>query len=119
MRGRQEPIEARFWQFVDKSGDCWVWTGARNKAGYGRFGQGGDTRMVYAHRASYELHYGPVPTGMFVCHTCDNPSCVRPDHLFVGTRGDNMRDAHQKGRVDLSYVAKHPRPGRRKSVDIR
>lgn len=113
-KGVREPAETRFWRFVDKSGECWEWVGARNKAGYGHFAMGAEGQVVLAHRASYELEHGTIPKGMFVCHHCDNPSCVRPDHLFAGTRSDNMRDAQQKGRVDMSYVASFPRPGGRK-----
>jgi hypothetical protein len=80
---------------VDMTGDCWVWT-KHKAAGYGRFGAEG--KEHYAHRASYEIHNGPIPEGMQVCHTCDNPACVKPEHLFLGTARDNMRDKTKKGR---------------------
>jgi hypothetical protein len=118
MRGKREPIADRFWQFVDKSGDCWLWTGCTNGK-YGRIGDGKSSRTKLAHRASYEMHFGPIPKGLWVLHRCDTPACVNPDHLFLGTRADNMKDAHEKGRIDLSYVARHQRPKARKSVDIR
>lgn len=89
----------RFWSKVDRSPDCWVWTGAvndRNRPSYGRIRIDGRTR--YTHRLSWEMHHGPVPAGMEVCHTCDNPPCVRPDHLFLGTTSDNQQDACRKGR---------------------
>jgi hypothetical protein len=87
-----------FWEKVNKSGDCWEWTAARNKFGYGLFGVTGSRKMIVAHRWSYIEENGPIPKGMCVCHRCDNPSCVRPDHLFLGTRADNNRDKKSKGR---------------------
>jgi len=89
-------LEERFWSKVDKSGDCWVWTAATFKGGYGQF-RASKTR-VSAHRFSYELVKGPIPDGMGVCHTCDNPPCVNPDHLFAGDQGVNLRDCTDKGR---------------------
>lgn len=82
----------------DESG-CWIWTGAMRKSGYGAFGFGRATD--YAHRASFRLFVGEIGEGLYVCHKCDNPKCVNPDHLFVGTAKDNMRDASEKGRVRL------------------
>lgn len=76
---------------------CWEWTGARHSAGYGR------RSHVNMHRASYERFVGPVPPKHEVCHACDNPPCVNPAHLWVGTHGDNMRDMCAKGRQN------HPR----------
>lgn len=64
--------------------------------GYGQIMQFG--KMLAAHRVSFELHYGPIPLGMFICHSCDNPSCVNPEHLFIGTNKDNQQDAISKGR---------------------
>lgn len=91
-------IEDRFWARVDiTSGTCWVWLGA--KAGrYGRFSLGRRRVGEYAHRWSYEHHNGPIPSGLFVCHRCDNPACVRPDHLFVGSARVNQHDMYAKGR---------------------
>lgn len=88
-------IYERFWSHVDKSGDCWIWTAATSSDGYGHFSLFGMTR---AHRISYLLEVGSIPNGMFVCHHCDNPKCVRPDHLFLGTAKDNTHDAIKKGR---------------------
>jgi hypothetical protein len=83
---------ARFWSHVLESPACWIWTGNIGPNGYGRFGQ------RYAHRLSYEWMRGPIPEGMFVLHHCDNPPCVRPDHLFLGTAADNSHDMVRKGR---------------------
>lgn len=82
----------RFWEKVVKSGDCWEWTAAKNAAGYGRYWN------ELAHRVSYKFYYKTVEDGMLVCHKCDNPSCVKPTHLFVGTPQDNMNDKVSKGR---------------------
>lgn len=95
----RRPTEERFWSKVAKSDGCWLWTGAIGRKGYGKFGIWGRKQgWEGAHRASWRLHYGDVPDGVFVCHRCDVPSCVRPDHLFLGTDADNVRDMHGKGR---------------------
>lgn len=87
----------RFWAKVQKTEGCWEWQGARQGPnGYGNFYF--DGQVSGAHRYSYRLHYGSVPTGLSVLHRCDNRSCVRPDHLFAGTHLDNMRDMLRKGR---------------------
>jgi len=70
--------------------------------GYGRL-RVGNRKTMLAHRFSYEAHVGPIPKGMFVCHKCDNPLCVNPDHLFVGTASDNMQDMHRKGRAKAHH----------------
>lgn len=78
---------------------CWLWTGPRDRKGYGRLSRGRRGEgMVSAHRAAWELAHGPIPAGMFVCHRCDNPPCCNPAHLFVGTASDNNRDMREKGR---------------------
>lgn len=87
----------RFWDKVDKSEDCWIWiAGSYNQGGYGAFGVRGRSQL--AHRVSWVLTYGSIPIGALVLHHCDNPPCVRPDHLFLGTRAMNNRDRQAKGR---------------------
>jgi hypothetical protein len=92
-----DKAEARFWAKVFRQEEgCWEWTGAFRTGGYGHLNVGG--RFRAAHRHSWELHNGPIPEGMLVCHHCDNRKCVRPDHLFLGTYSDNALDREQKGR---------------------
>lgn len=86
----------RFWLHVDKTDSCWNWTGSTRPYGYGRFQNSGIAYL--AHRYSFALINGPIPDGMLVCHHCDNPRCVRPDHLFLGTTLDNVKDKIEKGR---------------------
>lgn len=88
--------EHRFWSKVDKTGDCWVWTGKRNGSGYGMFWV--PPREERAHRVSILLRDGELDAEAVVLHLCDNPACVNPEHLEVGTQADNLRDCREKGR---------------------
>ena len=91
---------ARFWSYVNKTDSCWEWAKSTVR-GYGSFGAGGVT--VYCHKLSWCLHHGPVPDGLCVLHRCDNRKCVNPEHLFLGTREDNIRDMIAKDRsINLS-----------------
>ena len=88
---------ARYWSKVKKTDDgCWEWVGSRQQRGDGNLRAAG--RDYLAHRVSWEIAHGPIPAGMLICHHCDNPPCVRPDHLFLGTQADNIRDMFNKGR---------------------
>lgn len=94
---RSRPVADRFWEKVTKGDGCWEWQGARIPHGYGNMTVP-DHGHDYAHRISWQLHNGEIPAGLWVLHHCDNPPCVRPDHLFLGTAQDNVDDSIRKGR---------------------
>jgi hypothetical protein len=95
--------EDRFWSKVNKgkSDECWNWTAGHDKYGYGKFSIRG--REVSSHRVAYQIANGSIPNGLCVLHKCDNPPCVNPAHLFVGTHADNVHDKCKKGRA--SFIA--------------
>jgi len=102
-------VTALFWAKVDTTdiSGCWIWTAGKNSKGYGNFWA--NNKEIKAHRFSWELHYGKIPKGQFVCHHCDNPSCIRPSHLFVGSNQDNMNDMIAKERSPQGLKGeKHP-----------
>lgn len=112
----------RFWNKVKRGPGCWEWTATTSGGGYGYYSLNGKDHR--AHILVYEMGHGPIPKGMLVCHTCDNPGCVRPSHLFIGTYKDNALDAHKKGRLytklTMSQVKKiraDPRQLREIAVD--
>jgi hypothetical protein len=103
MRARKGmTLDARFWMRACRvPNGCWEYDGYRNEHGYGQFAVN-TSWGVLAHRVAWVLTFGPIPVGLEVCHTCDNPPCINPAHLFIGTHGDNVQDMWTKGR--------HPRP---------
>jgi DNA-binding transcriptional regulator YiaG len=95
---RNRTLVERVWEKVEKTEECWLWTGATIR-GYGVVNRGRrGMGNVLAHRVIWEWEYGPIPAGKHLCHTCDTPACVRPDHHFIGSQADNMHDMAAKGR---------------------
>lgn len=104
------PLAVRFWEKVSKrkgKDACWIWTAGVGKKGYGSIASCDGRGNLAAHRASWEIHFGAPSDDICVLHTCDNPACVRPSHLFLGTNSDNVRDKMSKGRHKVAIGQKH------------
>jgi hypothetical protein len=104
----------RFFNKVNKTNSCWNWTHSTNKFGHGMFSFQGKT--LGAHRFSFELHKGPIPSDLFVCHSCDNPACVNPSHLWLGTAKDNVQDMISKNRYNNGGGNRNKRIGPKKKI---
>lgn len=106
------PAPERFARQVVHGVGCWLWSGERDRRGYGVFYA---PKRTKAHRYAYEQASGPIPDGLVICHRCDTPACVRPDHLFAATQSENMKDCSRKGRLGgpvhpaAQCVAGHPK----------
>lgn len=98
----RERFESRF----NKTDGCWIWEASKTWDGYGRFYF--NHRQHLAHRVAYEIYKGKIPDGLIICHKCDTPSCVNPDHLFLGTHKDNAQDMISKGRKFITEGETHP-----------
>lgn len=103
------PRKSDFFNKVNKTETCWLWTGCIDKSGYGKVKIKGVHKR--SHRVSYEMRFGQIPDGLFVCHKCDVRNCVNPEHLFLGTNMDNVRDAMSKGRFPRGGNASLPGAG--------
>jgi len=100
---RRRDLAERFWEKVDQGPDCWEWIAGKNNKGYGLISVGHSEQRL-AHRVSYEFAFGDIDDGLCVCHSCDHPDCVRPDHLFLGTQRENLEDMYAKRRDGVTKL---------------
>ncbi len=107
MENLVEGVEEKFWSKVSKGdvSECWMWLGGKMSSQYGDFRFKGE--RFYTHRLAYQLHYKKNPGSLFVCHSCDNPACCNPHHLWLGTNEENMRDKIEKGRQQIGSEHHH------------
>lgn len=122
MLGRTRRSEAnrskRFMSYATKQDTgCWEWSGLRMPKGYGRFGWSSTRGMLLAHRCSWMIFRGDLPSNLCVCHKCDNPPCVNPEHLFLGTKSDNTQDMLSKGRAKKSGMPGENNPAARLTAE--
>jgi hypothetical protein len=104
---KNRPLIERFWEKVKKTEHCWEWAGSLSPQGYGKIYSRYLGKALYAHRLSALLVNESIPSGKEVCHRCDNRRCVRPEHLFIGTRQENVRDAVNKNRLNTPVGTDH------------
>lgn len=106
----------KFLRYINKTNDCWIWTKGKFDGGYGAFCiyKNNKKRRISAHRFSWLMYNGLIPDGLLVLHKCDNPPCVNPDHLFIGTTKDNMKDAKNKNRLKGPTLAAGEKNGHAK-----
>ena len=114
---RTKDVKIRFWEKVKRlPSGCWEWTAQKTRGGYGRIKI--DGKQCVASRVAWTFAHGSIPRGMFVCHHCDNPPCVRPGHLFVGTPNDNMQDSIHKGRSNPGQLGEAHHAARLTNDDV-
>lgn len=114
MRGAKDRIIEKI--KIDEKTGCWNWIACTQSNGYGRFSLSG--KSMGSHRASFKIFKGDIPCGMDICHTCDNRKCINPDHLFLGTRKDNMQDAVSKNRQAQGFMLPHTKLTNEQRIDI-